>query len=137
MAQILKFPAQASKLGYKRVRKRTKAAESPDQLHLFPQTTAQMILGLVEFGRTIQDAIAAPRFRWKDDVGDPLPPAVILLEGRYPNAVRKALASRGYRLEILEDWSMVVGGGQGVLFREDGWMQGGGDPRRNSYALGW
>jgi len=65
------------------------------------------------------------------------PPAVILLEGRYPNAVRKALASRGYRLEILEDWSMVVGGGQGVLFREDGWMQGGGDPRRNSYALGW
>jgi len=102
-----------------------------------PQTTAQMILGLVEFGRTIQDAIAAPRFRWKDDVGDPLPPAVILLEGRYPNAVRKALASRGYRLEILEDWSMVVGGGQGVLFREDGWMQGGGDPRRNSYALGW
>src|SRR5439155_18767294 len=46
MAQILKFPAQASKLGYKRVRKRAKAAESSDQLHLFPQPTAQVL----EFG---------------------------------------------------------------------------------------
>jgi tetratricopeptide (TPR) repeat protein len=43
MAQILKFPAQASKLGYKRVRKRAKAGESPDQLHLFPQSAAQIL----------------------------------------------------------------------------------------------
>src|SRR5437870_2851911 len=43
MAQILKFPAQASKLGYKRVRKRAKPGESPDQLHLFPQSTAQIL----------------------------------------------------------------------------------------------
>ncbi len=43
MAQILKFPIQTSKLGYKRVRKRAKAAESPDQLHLFPQRTAQIL----------------------------------------------------------------------------------------------
>src|SRR6266496_3227297 len=43
MAQILKFPAQASKFGYKRVRKRAKAGESPDQLHLFPQSTAQIL----------------------------------------------------------------------------------------------
>ena len=43
MAQILKFPVQASKFGYKRVRKRAKAAEDPDQLHLFPQPTAQIL----------------------------------------------------------------------------------------------
>jgi len=35
MGQILKFPAEASKLGYKRVRKR-KAKEDPGQLNLFP-----------------------------------------------------------------------------------------------------
>ena len=35
MAQILEFPAQASKLGYRRVKKRAKAAEDPDQLVLF------------------------------------------------------------------------------------------------------
>ena len=102
-----------------------------------PQTTAQMIINLIDFGRNIQDAIAAPRFRWMDDVGDPFPPKVLLLEGRFPPGVRRALAARGYRLEILEDWSMRVGGGQGIVFREDRWMMGGADPRRNGYAVGW
>src|SRR5437867_11159474 len=43
MAQIIKFPAQTSKLGYKRVRKRSNLAENPDQLHLFPRSTAQIL----------------------------------------------------------------------------------------------
>jgi len=38
---------------------------------------------------------------------------------------------------VLEDWSMRVGGAQGIVFREDGWLQGGADPRRNGYAMGW
>ena len=42
MGQILKFPTEAAKFGYKRVRKR-KAAENPDQLHLFAQPTAQIL----------------------------------------------------------------------------------------------
>ena len=42
MGQILKFPAEASKLGYKRVRKR-KAKEDPGQLPLFPQVTAPIL----------------------------------------------------------------------------------------------
>jgi len=43
MGQILKFPVKASKLGYTRVRKHAKAAESPDQLPLFPPRTAQIL----------------------------------------------------------------------------------------------
>src|SRR5438105_3754374 len=43
MAQILKFPVQASKLGYKRVRKRAQPAESQNQLHLFSPPTAQIL----------------------------------------------------------------------------------------------
>jgi len=43
MAQILKFPVCASKFGYKRVRKRAKTAENPDQLTLFPPPTAQIL----------------------------------------------------------------------------------------------
>ncbi len=102
-----------------------------------PQTTAQVVAGLIDFGRNIQDAIAAPRFRWKDDVGDPLPPKELLLEARFAPAVRKALAARGYKVSVLEDWSVRVGGAQGIVFREDGWMMGGADPRRNGYAMGW
>ena len=43
MAQILKFPVQASKFGYKRVKKCAKAAENKDQLDLFPRPTAQIL----------------------------------------------------------------------------------------------
>jgi tetratricopeptide (TPR) repeat protein len=43
MGQILKFPVQASKYGYKRVRQRPAAAENPNQLHLFPPPTARIL----------------------------------------------------------------------------------------------
>src|SRR5260370_30102282 len=43
MGQILKFPAQASKFGYKRVKQRARPPENPNQLHLFPQPTAQIL----------------------------------------------------------------------------------------------
>lgn len=42
MGQILKFPAETSKLGYRRVRKR-KSAENPGQLHLFNPPAAQIL----------------------------------------------------------------------------------------------
>src|SRR6185369_10996296 len=43
MAQILKFPVQASKFGYKRVKKRANAAENKNQLDLFPRSSAQIL----------------------------------------------------------------------------------------------
>ena len=43
MAQILKFPVQASKFGYKRVKKRALSAENQDQLDLFPCPGAQIV----------------------------------------------------------------------------------------------
>lgn len=43
MAQIIKFPVQASKFGYKRVRKRDRCADHPDQLLLFPPTGAKIL----------------------------------------------------------------------------------------------
>ena len=43
MAQIIKFPAPASKLGYKRVRKRTKVCDNQNQLDLFAPSTAQIL----------------------------------------------------------------------------------------------
>ena len=64
MAQILKFPAPASKFGYKRVRKRARAAENPDQLHLFPQAAAQILDFAPESSRFEQALIL-------DERGDP------------------------------------------------------------------
>jgi tetratricopeptide (TPR) repeat protein len=43
MAEILKFPTQGSKLGFKRVKRRLKLAEHPAQLDLFTAPTAQIL----------------------------------------------------------------------------------------------
>jgi Flp pilus assembly protein TadD len=51
MGQILKFPVQASKFGFKRVKKRAKAEDNPDQLHLFTQPTAQILHFTPDVGR--------------------------------------------------------------------------------------
>jgi tetratricopeptide (TPR) repeat protein len=43
MGQIIKLPVPASKLGYRRVKRRADTSENRDQLHLFPQRTAQIL----------------------------------------------------------------------------------------------
>jgi gamma-glutamyltranspeptidase/glutathione hydrolase len=101
-------------------------------------TTVQVLVHLLDFGLNLQDAIAAPRFRWIDDVGDQLPARVMWMESRVPETTRGALATRGYEIELLGPWSMRVGGVQGTLVNyETGWIAGGADPRRNGYAIGW
>jgi gamma-glutamyltranspeptidase/glutathione hydrolase len=61
---------------------------------------------------------------------------VVDAESRIPDEVRAGLAARGHRVNVLDDWSWVVGGGQGL--RRDqvsgAWMAGA-DPRRDGYAL--
>jgi tetratricopeptide (TPR) repeat protein len=77
MGKILKFPVQASKFGFKRVRKRA-AAEHPDQLHLFPQASAQIVDLALESSRFEQallfdergDSRAAELYRKAIDEGD-------------------------------------------------------------------
>jgi gamma-glutamyltranspeptidase/glutathione hydrolase len=93
------------------------------------QTTPQMLLNVVEFGMTVQEAIEAPRVRvYRDRLVD--------VEGRIPAAVRDGLAARGHQVNVIEDWSWVVGGGQGIRRDpESGALQGGADPRRDGYAL--
>ncbi len=43
MGEIIKFPVQAAKFGYKRVPKRVRREEDPAQLHLFAPPTAQVL----------------------------------------------------------------------------------------------
>ncbi len=57
-------------------------------------------------------------------------------EGRIDTATRAGLAARGHQVNVLDDWSLVVGGGQGIARDPDSgaWMAGA-DPRRDGYAL--
>jgi gamma-glutamyltranspeptidase/glutathione hydrolase len=94
------------------------------------QTTPQMLLNVLEFGMAVQEAIEAPRVRaYRDRLVD--------VEGRVPAETREALAARGHQVNVLEDWSWVVGGGQGIeRDPESGALAAGADPRRDGYAVG-
>jgi len=60
MAQIIKFPGQASKFGFKRVKKRA-VAENPDQLSLFPQPTARILELALDLSRFEQALMSDER----------------------------------------------------------------------------
>ncbi len=102
------------------------------------QSVPQVALNAVEFGMNIQDAISAPRFRWKDELGS-VPAKEIIMETRVPANVIKTLRAMGYVIDTsLGDWSMTVGGAQGITIdQKTGWLMGGADLRRNGYAVGW
>ncbi len=102
------------------------------------QSVPQVTLNVLDFGMDIQAAIDAPRFRWKDELGA-VPAKEIIIETRVEKETRKELERLGFVLDSSPgDWTMFVGGAQGIFFdRESGWILGGADPRRNGYALGW
>jgi tetratricopeptide (TPR) repeat protein len=64
MGQILKFPLQASKFGFKRARKCAKRGENPNQLDLFTQPAGQ-ILSLIPESSRFEQALTL------DERGDP------------------------------------------------------------------
>ena len=95
------------------------------------QTTAQMLLNIVEFGADPQLAIEAPRFRLYEDTR-------MEIENRIAEATRDELISRGHALELVGDYSMYVGGGQSVMIDpESSARLAGADPRRDGYALAY
>lgn len=93
------------------------------------QTQPQMLLNYLEFGLNLQEAIEAPRVRiYRDRLVD--------AESRVPEATRVELGRRGHQINVIDDWSWVVGGGQGVARDPDsGALMAGADPRRDGYAL--
>jgi gamma-glutamyltranspeptidase/glutathione hydrolase len=93
------------------------------------QTQPQMLLNQLEFDMNVQEAIEAPRVRvYRERLLD--------AESRIPDDVRAGLAARGHQVNVLDDWSWVVGGGQGIVRDpESGAWMAGADPRRDGYAV--
>jgi gamma-glutamyltranspeptidase/glutathione hydrolase len=91
------------------------------------QTQPQAFVQYVDFGLPLQQAIEAPRARLTDG-------RAVLLESRVDADVRAALRTRGHDLSDGPDWTMKVGGMQGVALN-DGTYTGGCDPRRDGYCV--
>jgi gamma-glutamyltranspeptidase/glutathione hydrolase len=94
------------------------------------QTTPQFVMNFLDFGMNIQQAIDAPRFRVYEG-------RRVQMEERLPALVRQSLSDLGHDVDVIEPWSMSVGGAQGIHADPDeGVFQGGADPRRDGDAIG-
>ena len=97
--------------------------------HTILQTTPQMIINILNYDMSIQQAIEAPRFSTTSGMG-------VGMEERFPRHIRRALDLRGHEIDILDAWN--IGGAQGVLVDSDkGVFYGGADPRRDGLALAY
>jgi gamma-glutamyltranspeptidase / glutathione hydrolase len=93
------------------------------------QTQPQAFVQHIDYGLPLQQAIEAPRARLTDGTS-------VLLESRVAADVHRELRERGHGLSSGPDWTMRVGGMQGVAVDPDtGTFTGGCDPRRDGYCV--
>lgn len=95
------------------------------------QAHAQFVSNIADLGMNIQAALEAPRFTKYTFAG-----CDVMMEDRFPEKIRAALAQRGHQIELLGSFSQKVGGGQAV--RRDfstGVNFGASDPRKDGAAI--
>ena len=105
------------------------------------QAMVQVVCNIVDFGMNTQAAIEAPRvisrsFPWTFHP-HAYEPGVLTVEGRITPEVRDGLAGRGHVVRMLPDFSPAAAGVCAVRRLDTGTLEGGADPRRESYAAGW
>ncbi|WP_334126963.1 gamma-glutamyltransferase family protein, partial [Empedobacter brevis] len=88
----------------------------------------QVVLNVVDFGMSMQEAVAAPRFhhQWLPDQIDYEPNAI-------SENVRESLQQKGYLLKERKPYGRV----EGILVNADGTYQAGADPRGDDQAVGY
>lgn len=86
----------------------------------------QVLLNILEFGMTAQEAVMAPRFSATSDVID--------VSNRIPRATQKALEAEGYAVK--RSYMSFAFAGVHAITHFDGVLQGGADPQRDGYAAG-
>ncbi|HTM52259.1 MAG TPA: gamma-glutamyltransferase [Bryobacteraceae bacterium] len=95
------------------------------------QAHAQFVSNLVDHNMNIQGGLEAARFTKLSFGG-----CDVMIENRIPEEVREALTRKGHRLDVLGDYSSVMGGGQAVLHDSKARVNyGASSPRKDGAAV--
>ena len=102
------------------------------------QALMQVILNIIEFGMTPQEAVEAPRFQtehfYSSFGNHEFTPGKVNLEGRIPKTTVDALNALGHRVTVTGDWSNSSA--PAVIWVNNGVLNGGADPRRARFIFG-
>ena len=99
-----------------------------------PQTHAQVMTAVFDFGLDMQSALEAPR--WV--AGRELPENALAVESRLPAATVEELRKRGHEIQVAESWAQTMGSAHGIIIHpENGLRMGGADPRSDGAAIGY
>nr|WP_314994555.1 gamma-glutamyltransferase [uncultured Treponema sp.] len=93
-------------------------------------TVSQVISRVIDHKMGMQDAIDAARL-WDNTSNK------INVETRIPDETLKRLEAMGHKTNKTSEWDRGMGSVQGVLYKADGTLEGGADPRRDGKALGF
>jgi gamma-glutamyltranspeptidase/glutathione hydrolase len=98
-----------------------------------PQTQAALVTRVVDRGLPPQAAVEAPRWLFGRTWGEAS--RSLRLEGRFAPGVADELRRRGHDVQVVEDWSDLMGHAQMIRLDPDG-LVGASDPRADGAALG-
>lgn len=93
-------------------------------------TVAQVISNLIDYDMGMQEAVDAPRIKGFKE-------GTITFEDRFSEESIERMEEIGHTMEKTDEWDRSFGSVNAVLYKEDGQLEGAGDPRRDGKALGF
>jgi len=101
-----------------------------------PQSQAALVTRIVDFGYDVQQAIEAPRWLMGRTWGTRS--RNMSLEGRISDEVVRELKRRGQPVQMVTDWNDNMGHAHAIrVDHEQGFFEGGADPRGDGAAAGY
>ncbi len=102
------------------------------------QAMLQVLLNIIDFGMTPQEAVESPRFQtehfYSSFANHEFVPGKLNIEGRMPRRTIEALMALGHRVNISGEWSN--GSAPTVIQFMNGVLNGAADPRRARFIFG-
>jgi gamma-glutamyltranspeptidase / glutathione hydrolase len=102
------------------------------------QALLQVLLNILDFGMTPQEAVESPRFQTEHfytsfDFHE-FTPGRVSLEGRMSRDTIQRMIALGHRVQVAGEWSNTSA--PVVIQKKDGVLNGGADPRRSRFIFG-
>lgn len=102
------------------------------------QAMLQVLLNLIDFGMSPQEAVEAPRIQTEHFYASfgnhEFSPGRVNIESRIPESTARKLLDMGHRLAVMGPWSN--GSAPTLIKIDDGVLDGGADPRRSRFIFG-